>query len=233
MQPLPALARGQFGAQHGARQAVRLAPPDARPVGGEDLTQVSPAVVKHDRSVFRVRVGDDEDARPPMQRTDGEGLDDLPLRSVTDVAQIAEHAVETTRKQRSDVLGHDPLRPQLFDEALHLRPQPGALSVEALPEPGERQVLAREAAAEDLDGLDENAAQLAHVGEAWNVRPACGEHGPAVRVRLAVPRDGPELRALEPEFQAADAGEERADAGHSASSCSGCLCSNGCRPRRT
>lgn len=102
-----------------------------------------------------------------------------------------------------DVLDDDPARSKLIDDASKLTPQARALSSKARALSRAGEILAREAAADEIHGSESCSADRTYVIESLRLRPVLGEHGSAERFFLDLPERWSEPSPLEPKLEAA------------------------------
>jgi hypothetical protein len=127
--------------------------------------------------------------------------------------QAIEHRVCASSAESRDVLSEYPSGSQLLHDPQVLEPQSAALTVETRAFPCDRDVLAGEAARDEVDWFEVVLTDLSNVSVARHVGPMSGQNASCEVVDLNLPPRFP-TRALEPEVNAADAGEERAERGH-------------------
>ena len=125
--------------------------------------------------------------------------------------QAADDPVRAANTQRRDVLNQHPTWPAFDDEAQHVLPQATALAIHSGARPGGADILAREAAADDVGGLDPVGLQTGcgqglHVVVAGDLGPMTAEDGTG-EARLFAERGRGEARSFEPEGEPADAAE--------------------------
>jgi hypothetical protein len=158
-------------------------------------------------------VGNDPEAVAPVRGADGGSRNAVPLRVIPARGQVGEHSTESPRKERWNVLHEDVPGSKLANDSSELGPKTRALAVEACAESGEREVLARKPATDEVDGGEVGGADGADVGMSNSVRESRCKHGPSVRVLLDLPARR-EPRAFEAEVESSDPGKERADIHH-------------------
>jgi hypothetical protein len=113
-------------------------------------------------------------------------------------------------EEGGDVLHDDVSGSKLANDPGELTPKTRASSIEARSSAGGAEVLAGEAAADEVDRREVLRADLADVLEALGLGEVSPEDREAVRVLLDLPRDA-HPRALESEVEAADTREEAPD----------------------
>jgi hypothetical protein len=161
-------------------------------------------------------VGHNEDSLSSVRSTDVMGAELERTRSVAESVQIPPHAAQIAALPARDVLDDDEGRREGFDDVAEDEPQAGALPVEASAETGSADVLTGEAAADDVDSRKRSCCT--NIGHApVNVGPARREDAAAEGVDLHLPDDPVRdaclgERGFKAKLQAADAGEEGADA---------------------
>ncbi|HKB50994.1 MAG TPA: hypothetical protein VKC63_06150 [Solirubrobacterales bacterium] len=108
------------------------------------------------------------------------------------------------------VLHDDVSRSKLANDPGELGPKTRAGAVDASSSTGATEVLAGEAAADEIDGVELAGSDLPHVLESGGVGEVPGEDGPAEGVELDLPGDA-HPRSLEAEVESADSRKEAAD----------------------
>lgn len=127
-------------------------------------------------------------------------------------AAFAEAELASGRAERGDVLDDDPFRADLADEARELRPETRSFASEPSAAAGERDVLAREAAANDVDATVAASKPLSIEGSNivvnFHVGPVTAEDAAPGLERFAE-GDGPEgAGPFEAQRYAADPAEQ-------------------------
>lgn len=168
-----------------------------------------------------VAVGHKEEPLSLVRGPDVSGLDEATLDPVTEPSEVTDNAVHPSRKERRNVLDDDEARAEFFDDARVLAPEAGAVAVDPGALAGVADVLARETAAEDVDGRERaagrNPGHRSYIDMPHRLRPVAREHAPAERVKFDLPDYGTEPGHLQAAFQPADPREQRADGqGHAA-----------------
>jgi hypothetical protein len=141
-----------------------------------------------------------------------------PLRVIPCFGQVSENSSDRASvpslpfpgEEGGDVLHDDVAGSKLANDPGKLGPKTRAGSVDSGTFPGAAEVLAWEAAADEVDGGEVAGSDLPHVLEADGVGEVPGEDGSAVCVLLDLPCDA-HPRSLETELESADAREEAAD----------------------
>jgi hypothetical protein len=121
--------------------------------------------------------------------------------------------VEPPSAERRHVLHDDVSGSKFANKPGVLGPKTRAGAGESGAAASEADVLAREAAAEDIDSRDAPPLELCDIGVAGHAWPVLGEHPAAELALLALPEDV-HTGALEAEVEASDPGEEGADGEH-------------------
>lgn len=140
----------------------------------------------------------------------------MPLRVIPDRSERPEHLVQSSRAKGADVFDEGELRPDFVDEPVVLKPKARSLSAQTGLFAGGADVLAREAAADDVDRFDAGelksiSAEVSHVGELIDVGPVLSQDPASCLIELAE-RNGAEVSgALKPETEAADSAEKVED----------------------
>ena len=163
-----------------------------------------------------VAVGHDENALAQVGRA---GVGSAHHERPAGVAQCFQPGADPVRAadaQSRAVLSHHPSGSQLGDEALHLVPKAAACAVESAALPGRADILAREATADEVGGVDAVSPQAlggepAHIVVERETGPMPGEDAAAPGVALAE-GDGAHPGPVQAEAEAADAAEQVKDA---------------------
>jgi hypothetical protein len=121
--------------------------------------------------------------------------------------QVAEDGICTATAQSRHVLDEHPAWTEFADDAGELPPEAAAESGDPDAPAGGGDVLAGEAASDEIDALERGAPGEADVTASNNVGPVPGEDVLTVRLPLDLPAHR-EPGALEPERHATDAREE-------------------------
>jgi hypothetical protein len=144
-----------------------------------------------------------------MRRTNGGSRYSVPLRVIPERGKVRENLGESSSAKSPDVLHKREAWSKLANQAGELSPKAASLSVKTCTAAGQRDVLAREAPADGVDGPDPvgskpGSVKVSHVfidGHAW---PVLGQHLAAKRIDLAQ-RDGAKARPLQAQRKPADA----------------------------
>lgn len=194
-----------------------LSPIVAVGVGSKKLRGERPADLKATAFVLLASgVGNNPEAVSAVRGANGGSRNAVPLRIEPDLGKVSENTVQPSTKQRCDVL-HDRVAGSKFaNETGVLRPKSGASAVDASALPCKANVLAREAAADDVDansiGSKSSCREGSDVVIDGHLGPVLVEDTARERFDLAE-RDGLEpASALEPEGEPADAREQVEDA---------------------
>ena len=126
-------------------------------------------------------------------------------RGIPEPPKVAPHCGHPSPHTVAGVLCDDPPGPEFVDDAEELAPQPGLFSVlDSGASAGGAEVLAGEAAANNVCCLCCVIAHLSNVGEALRGGPMLREDFAAKALAFRLPHDGAEPRASEPELKPAD-----------------------------
>lgn len=123
--------------------------------------------------------------------------------------KVPEDDLEPARPERGDVFDDDEAGPKGGHKPSVLGPKAASSTRKASASAGEADVLAGEAAADEVDGGELVADDGSDVGEPVDAGPPSSKDSCAEWVILYLPKDAHAAR-LEPEVQAADASEEAA-----------------------
>jgi hypothetical protein len=138
--------------------------------------------------IAAVGVGNDPDAVPPVRRTNGRSWDNVPLRVIPERGQRPEYFTHPSSKQRCDVLHDNVSGSKLANDPSELVPKTGPCAGEPGPFPGVADVLAREAAADEIDfPVTFFRGERADIGVSPDIGPVFGEHFLGIRVDLHLP----------------------------------------------
>jgi len=154
---------------------------------------------------------DDPDAVAPVRRTNGRSWDNVPLRVIPERGQRPENFTHTSSKQRCDVLHDNVSGSKLANDPSELVPKTGPCAGEPGPFSGVADVLAGEAAADEIDfPVAFFRGERADIGVSPDIGPVLGEDFLGIRVNLHLPctlHPGP----LKAEIKTTDAAEEGAE----------------------
>lgn len=156
-----------------------------------------------------------------MGGANGGSRNAVPFRVIPDLGQVSEYSSKPSTKERCDVLHDEVVGSKFANQTGVFPPKSGALTVKAAPGTGKADVLARKAAADDVNG------------DAISGKASCCEDsnivinrnlGPVLRQHLArvffdfAEGDGSETAgALQPKAETAYAAEKVEHAVHHAS----------------
>jgi hypothetical protein len=160
-------------------------------------------------------VGQDEDALAPVGRTHVACLEAAPLRIEPHLGQVTEDDIDPSNKESADVFHEDEVGSHLANDAGVLAPEAGARALDdAGPEPGAADVLAGEAANDEIhSAAPRSAVEGAHVRPDRGViqdpplHARCQDRG-CVGFPLHVADRASNSSAAESKVDPADAGEE-------------------------
>ena len=124
-------------------------------------------------------VGNNPDAIPPVRRVNGVKRDTVPLRIIPDLAELAEHLLQSARSKDRTIFNDDKPWPKIGDEAQHLVPKAAFLACNSGHSADKANVLAWEAACDDINGnsigsksFTGEGANIVITGDFW---PVLGE----------------------------------------------------------
>lgn len=156
---------------------------------------------------------EDEDAVPAVRGTDALSVHHLRPAGVACSFHVVDDPVSAVIAEATNVLNENPTRSELLDDAVVLEPKAAPLggvvggSEAALP-PCAADILARESAADDIDGGKVVFSDCSDIQEPLDLGPTRFAHLVAERVDLDSP-NGADPRPFEAEVYSADAGEQR------------------------
>lgn len=111
-------------------------------------------------------MGQDEESHSPVRCSGIVRAQTTPLRIEPQRGQVPEHSVESSSSESCDVLHEDEAGSYLAHDPSELRPEAGALAVDALSLPGVADVLAGESASDEIHDSTPRAAV-----EGGDIRP--------------------------------------------------------------
>jgi hypothetical protein len=111
----------------------------------------------------------------------------VPFRVIPERGQRPEYFTHPSSKQRCDVLHDDVAWSKFANDPSELVPKTGPLASEASSLPGIADVLAWEAAADDIDGPVAFRRERADIGVPPDMGPVLGEDFLGIRVNLHLP----------------------------------------------
>lgn len=159
--------------------------------------------------IVRVSVGNNEDAASSVGGAKVAGGNPQGARTVSELAEVPPHRGQPGPHAARDVLDDDEARPDERDDVREVVPEPRSGAAKPSLLAGAGDVLAGESSANNVNVRV--AAGLRDILEPHDGGPVLREHAATEGIDLALPKDRPETGALEPELQAADAREQRAD----------------------
>jgi hypothetical protein len=131
----------------------------------------------------------------------------VPLRVIPERGQVPENGSDASPEKRGDILHDDVAGAKLANETGVLDPEAAALTREPRAFASNGDILAGEAAANNVNCSDIRALQLSNVTMDGDMRPVLCQHAARVFFNLAE-RDRGHSRALKPEAESANAAEE-------------------------
>ncbi len=193
-----------------SRSARSTARPSSFPLG--------PGCRRWPRLGIPCGVGHEPDALSQMRCPELSSRLARPLRVIPCFGQVSENSSDRASvpalpfpgEEGGHVLHDDVWGSKLANDPGELGPKTRAGAVDPGSPAGGAEVLAGEAAADEVDGVEVPGSDLSHVLEPGGVGKVPGEDGSAVGVLLDLPVD-PHPGPLEAEVESADAGEEGAD----------------------
>jgi hypothetical protein len=133
-------------------------------------------------------VGHDPEAVSLVRCANGASRNNVSFRVIPERGQRSENSVGSSSKESCDVFHDDESRSYLANDPSELVPKTGPCSCEANTLSGNADVLAWEAAADDIDApLAFLWRERPHVFPTANFRPVLGEHGSGVWVDFYLP----------------------------------------------
>ena len=159
-----------------------------------------------------VGVGHNKDSVTEVRGTNGGSGYAVPLRVIPALGQVSENSAKPPPKQCWYVLHKHDSRSYHANEAVKLTPQSASASLDSDSLACNGDVLAREAACDEVDvGQGGNAS---HVSISGNIGPMLFEDSSAELIYLYLPCDRPSC-PFEAQVHASHAGEEGAEGRHS------------------
>jgi hypothetical protein len=142
-----------------------------------------------------------------VRRTNGRSWNNVPLRVIPERGQRPENLTHSSSKQRCDVLHDNVSGSKLANDPSKLVPKTGPRTGEPGPFPGIADVLAREAATDDIDfPVAFFRGERADIGVSPDIGPVLGEDFLGIRVDLHLPHTL-HPSPLKAEIETADASE--------------------------
>ena len=159
-----------------------------------------------------VAVGQQEEALPAVRSAHVACAEHVPRRIEPERGQVTEHFTESppvvSGKEPRDVLHEHEARSNVRNDPAILAPEARPLARESGALSGEADVLAGEAAADEVDGGE--SVDGADVVISNSVRPVLREHGPPELFLLDLPDTSTSRGVLNSEIEAPNTGEEAA-----------------------
>lgn len=156
-------------------------------------------------SMLAVGVGHNEHALSHVWCTQGARRNNRPFRIIPEAGQVSENNSHSVIEQRCDVLHDRVTWSYLANEPGNFSPEARSLSVKAGPSPSSRYVLAREPAADDIDGNSVSSKSVGckffNVIIAGHLGPVFLKNGTGVRLDLAEGDSLKAARALQAEAE--------------------------------
>jgi len=152
---------------------------------------------------------DQEEPVTTVRGADGLRWDTVPFRIVPALGQRPENSGESPRTESWHVLHDDVLGSKIANDPVELPPEARPFPFEPLAFAGEADVLARKAAAKDVDGGCGLGGYLSDIIEPPDVGPVLCEHLPTKRITLGLPHRVADSCSFEPPFEPADPAEQR------------------------
>ena len=156
-------------------------------------------------------VGHDPDAIPLVRSADGGSENKMPLRIIPDRRKAPEDATQSATAKGWDVFDDDPARRDFLNDAEVFEPEAGSIAAEAGATSGDADILAGEAAADEVGNnsvcCQSGCGEGANVMVAGHSRPMLRQHAAAKRFDFAE-RNGLHAGALEAEAESANTGEQ-------------------------
>lgn len=156
--------------------------------------------------------GDHEESLPLVGRTDVGGAEPDGLHDETFAVEPGDNRVQPSPLERGDVLDDDPDGPHVTDESEVLEPEAGAGTMEPCSLPGVGQILAGEAAAQDVDGLEDGGVDGSDIVVPPGLGPVPLEHREGERIDLDLPGHMTHAGELESGLEPPDPAEQGTDA---------------------
>ncbi len=158
-----------------------------------------------------VGVGNNEAPTAFVRRSDVGSSNDEGTGSIAESLEIVSHEREPPTATVGDVFDNDEPRPEFPDDAPKLVPEAGSLPGEPGSVSCDGDVLAGEAAADEVNGSKGSCARESNIRDApIGIGPVPRKYAPAEVIRFHLPDHVADAGPFEAEFQAADAGEEGA-----------------------
>lgn len=153
---------------------------------------------------------DDEDSVATVRRADAGSADHVPFAHVPEVGKIGDDPIKPPLCERFDVFGDDTRGLNLSDDSSVLTPQSASCTFESVTSSKDADVLAWEAAADDVDGG--KSSSCADIGEPLSMWPVTSKHAQAERIALHLPDSARTSGTLKAKLKPTDAAEQRTQA---------------------
>ena len=134
-------------------------------------------------------VGHNPDPIPPVRGANGACGYTMPLRIVPERSERPEYLIQSARTKGGDIFDEDVSRLERVDRFGVLKPESAAFSAKSGAFPGEADVLAGEAAAQEINRFNGLPINGSDVSVSLHCRPVFGEHSLTVGVDFNLPRD--------------------------------------------
>jgi hypothetical protein len=182
---------------------------------GNSQRVISVWLMPRDRSpLHRLGVCDNPDTVSPVRRAGVPSTHHERPRGVVCRFQVIEYPVSSESSETRNILSDDPIWSEFSNEPSEFVPETTSFAVETGAAARLRNVLAGEAAGDEIDGNSIGSKALrgerSDVIEDRNLGPVMGKDAPAEIVGLAE-RDGSHSGSFEPEAEAANSAEEVED----------------------
>ena len=155
-----------------------------------------------------VGVGNDPDSIPSVRSANGGSGYTMPFSIIPERSDFPEDGIQSARAKGRNIFDDDPARPDFRDDTAVFLPETGTGAAKPGAFAGEADVLAGEAASNDID--DESVQTQTLTGKRAdifvdrNTRPLLFEHGATIGLNLAHGSDT-ETSALKSKFKPSDA----------------------------
>jgi hypothetical protein len=158
-------------------------------------------------AAFGVTHRDNEHPVPAVRGADGLRWYAIPLRIVPARGQLSENRSKPATKESCDVLQHDKSGSHLANDPREFPPKAGATPLQSGACACVAEILAREAAADEVDGGEVSGTSGFDIFKPLGQRPVVRENTATKRIALDLPNRLADAGPFKPELEPADSTE--------------------------
>jgi hypothetical protein len=138
---------------------------------------------------LRVGVGNDPNSVAAVRRANVGSRYAMPFRVIPERGQISKYGFDSAKSECCDVFDNHISRSNFANDSREVMPQAGPGACNTSPKTGAADVLARKAAADDVNGLDASiskggSGKFSDICEARDFGPVLTEYRPAIFLTL-------------------------------------------------